>query len=118
MYLRIAPGLALLLAVAAPAVAQEKQESALKPAMTFSGTHSAIRKEHSAVITDAAKWKELWKQHRGEADPPLSFQPREMPFKSARTLFVSADLSRAVPAPAPPWTTGAESGSDGKRPNA
>jgi hypothetical protein len=39
--------------------------------MTLKGTHSAIRKEQSAVVSDPVKWKALWKQHLGEHDNPL-----------------------------------------------
>ncbi|WP_439626648.1 hypothetical protein [Gemmata sp.] len=79
MCVRIAFNLCVVLVLAYPARAQEPKEAALKPTLVLCGTHSAILKEQAAVVTNAAAWKELWKQHRGPTqDPPFTEQCQEL----------------------------------------
>jgi hypothetical protein len=79
MCTRVTLCLSALLALAGSSPAQEPKETALKPTLVLSGTHSAIRKERTAVVTGAAEWKELWKEHRGkEYDPPFTERLQEL----------------------------------------
>lgn len=78
MYTRIALSLVALGALAHASLAEDPKETKLKSVLMFSGTHSAIRKERFAVVTEEASWKELWEQHRGkDADPPFTERSQE-----------------------------------------
>jgi hypothetical protein len=60
-------------------VAKELEATKLRPTAVFQGSHSQIKKETFRLIDTEAAWKELWKQHRGEAtgrrytEPELAF---------------------------------------------